>query len=138
MTELADTARMLLIQNRSNPQALYMMGLLEEKGIGVAPNKQSSFHYVAAAARQEYPPALTRLGDYYYSGHYIDKNYDNAKILYEKAAQKGDSQAFLNLALMQEKGLLSLGTTIGSTEELYRKAEELGNTNAILMSGLRR
>ena len=86
----------------------------------------------------EFPPALTRLGDYYYSGYYVDKNYDSAKILYEKAAERGDSQAFLNLALMQEKGLLSMGTTIGSTEELYRKAEELGNTNAMLMTGLKR
>lgn len=75
MSELADTGRMLLIHNRNNPEALYMMGLLEEKGIGTAPNKESSFHYIAAAARLDYPPALTRLGDYYYSGYYVDKNY---------------------------------------------------------------
>lgn len=59
-----------------------MMGLLEEKGIGMTPNKESSFHYVAAAAKLDFPPALTRLGDYYYSGYYVDKNYENAKILY--------------------------------------------------------
>ena len=62
------------------------MGLLQEKGIGLSPNKQSSFYYVSAAARLEYPPALTRLGDYYYSGYFVNKNYENAKILYEKAA----------------------------------------------------
>lgn len=51
------------------------MGLLQEKGIGIPPNKQSSFYYVSAAARLEYPPALTRLGDYYYSGYFVSKNY---------------------------------------------------------------
>lgn len=77
------------------------MGLLQEKGIGVPSNKEASFHYVASAARLEYPPALTRLGDYYYSGHHVDKNLESARILYQKAAEHLDSQAFLNLALMQ-------------------------------------
>jgi TPR repeat protein len=39
MNELAETGRMLLVENRNNPEALFMMGLLEEKGIGMAPNK---------------------------------------------------------------------------------------------------
>jgi TPR repeat protein len=43
---------------------------------------------------------LTRLGDYYYSGYFVNKNYENAKILYEKAAERNDSQAYVNLALM--------------------------------------
>lgn len=116
-----------------------MMGVLEEKGIGVASNKQSAFHYMlTAAVKFQYPAAMTRLGDYYYSGFFVDKNTDNARLLYEKAARKGDSQAYLNLALMIEKGLLPMGTTIGSVEELYRKAEELGNTNAVLISGLKK
>ena len=116
MTELVDTVRTVLMENRKNPEALYMMGLLEEKGIGVPPNKEASFHYIASAARLDYPQALTRLGDYYYSGHHIEKNYEKARILYEKAAEKNESQAFLNLALMQEKGLIPLGTSLGSTE----------------------
>ena len=51
------------------------MGLLEEKGIGVPASKEASFHYITTAASLEYPPALTRLGDYYYSGYFKDKNY---------------------------------------------------------------
>ena len=39
MTELVDTVRTVLMENRSNPEALYIMGLLQEKGIGVAANK---------------------------------------------------------------------------------------------------
>jgi uncharacterized protein len=115
-----------------------MMGLLEEKGIGVPINKEGAYHYVASAARLDYPPALTRLGDYYYSGFHVDRNYENARILYEKAAEKEDSQAFLNLALMHEKGLLPMGTSLGSAAELYERAEELGSTNALLIRGLKK
>jgi TPR repeat protein len=79
----------------------------------VSPNKEASFHYISAAARLEYPPALTRLGDYYYSGYFVGKNIENAKILYEKAGEKGDSQALLNLAIMHDKGLMPHGSTLG-------------------------
>ena len=89
------------------------------------------------ASRLEYPPALTRLGDYYYSGFYTSKNIQNAQVLYEKAAEKGESQAVLNLALMLDKGLLPSGTTHGEADDLYKKSEGMGNTNATLMRGLR-
>ena len=39
MSELAEAGRMVLMENRNNPEALYMMGLLEEKGIGGVANK---------------------------------------------------------------------------------------------------
>lgn len=113
MTELVDYARMVLLEDRSNAEALYIMGVFEEKGIGKQPNKEASFHYMTAAARLEYTPALTRLGDYYYSGFYVEKNLENARLLYEKAAEKGESQAVLNLALMLDKGLLPQGSHIG-------------------------
>jgi len=74
---------------------------------------------MASAARLDYPQALTRLGDYYYSGHHVDKNYENARILYEKAAEMNESQAYLNLGLMQEKGLIPMGIALGTTAKLF-------------------
>lgn len=85
MSELVNAARLVLLENKDNAEALYIMGLLEEKGIGTNQNKEASFYYIAAAARLEYPPALTRLGDYYYSGYFIDTNYESARLCYEKA-----------------------------------------------------
>lgn len=89
------------------------MGVFSERGIGITANREASFHYIASSAKLDYPPALTRLGDYYYSGYFVAKNLENAKLLYEKAGEKGDSQALLNLAIMQEKGLLPQGTDLG-------------------------
>jgi hypothetical protein len=39
---------------------------------------------------------------------------------------------------MEEKGLLSMGCNLGTVDELYRKAEELGSTNALLIRGLKK
>lgn len=61
------------------------MGLFCEKGIGAEKNKESSFYYIEKAARRNHPAALVKLGDYYYSGYFVDKNYEYAKKLYELA-----------------------------------------------------
>ncbi len=45
------------------------------------------------------------MGDYYYSGYYVDRNYEFARKLYEKAWEKGNSQALVNLGVMKEKGI---------------------------------
>jgi TPR repeat protein len=45
-------------------------------------------------------PAITRLGDYKYSGISTKKDLPTAVKLYEKAAKDGDPQAMINLALV--------------------------------------
>ena len=40
------------------------------------------------------------MGDYYYSGYYVQKDLTKAKSYYEKAASKGLSQGFINIGLM--------------------------------------
>lgn len=83
-----------------NPEALYYMGLFLEQGIGIDKNIESSVFYINSAARLEYPPALNKLGDFYYRGYGVKKDYEYAKLLYEKAASKGDSKALINLGAM--------------------------------------
>lgn len=70
------------------------------------PNKESSFYYISESARLGYAPAMTKLGDYYYSGYHVDKDYEFAQKLYQKAAEKSNSQALVNLGVMIEKGIL--------------------------------
>jgi hypothetical protein len=39
---------------------------------------------------------------------------------------------------MHEKGLLPNGSSLGEPEELFRRAEQMGNTNATLIKGLKK
>ena len=55
---------------------------------------------------------MVKLGDYYYSGYFVEKNYEYAKKLYDMAREKGNTQAMLNIGLMKEKGLVDDGSDI--------------------------
>ncbi len=67
-------------------------------------NPDSAYYYIHKAAKLEYAPSLVKLGDYYYSGYHIGKDIPKAKICYEKAAMKGNSQGFINLGLLYQNG----------------------------------
>lgn len=64
------------------------MGLFNEKGIGMDINKQMAFFYIEKSEKLNFIPAITKLGDYYYSGYYVKKDLEKATKLYEKAAHK--------------------------------------------------
>lgn len=122
--------------DQSNPEANYFMGLFCDKGVGMEKNKESSFYYIEKAARRNHLPALLKLADYYYSGYFVDKNYDYAKRLYEMAKEKGSTQALLNINLMREKGYLEHDDGGMSPEMVYEGAARMGNPNAALYAGL--
>jgi TPR repeat protein len=80
---------------------------------------------------------LVKLGDYYYSGYFVDKNYEYAKKLYELAREKGNTQALLNIGLMKDKGLANDDSDM-SPEKVFEGAARLGNANGVLYSGIRK
>ena len=137
MMRLVEVTRQVLLVEKNNAEAMYYMGLFFEKGIGVEPHKESAFYYIEYAARLGYDPALTKLGDYYYSGFHVHKNLEFAKSLYEKAAQKNNSQALVNLGVMIEKGLDREETSPNRAADYYEEAAKMGNTNAVLIMGLK-
>lgn len=51
------------------------MGLFLEQGIGIDKNVESSLYYINTAARLDYPPAITKLGDFYYTGYGVKKDF---------------------------------------------------------------
>lgn len=80
---------------------------------------------------------MTKLGDYYYSGYYVEKDYEFAQRLYEKAAEKMNSQAIVNLGVMVEKGINLSDSDPERAQDYYKKAAAMGNSNAILLLGLK-
>ena len=113
---MVELTRQVLAEDGRNAEALYYMGLFAEQGIGMEKNKESSFYYIERAARMEYSPAITKLGDFYYSGYYKTRDIEYAKKLYERAA-KSDPKAVINLGVLAEKGI--------GEENDPRKAQQL-------------
>jgi TPR repeat protein len=86
MVKMVELVRQVLMEDYRNAESLYYMGLFLEQGIGIDKNVESSFYYINTSARLEYPPAISKLGDFYYTGYGIKKDIDYAKMLYENAA----------------------------------------------------
>lgn len=59
-----------------------------------------AYNYVSKSANLDHLPAITKLGDYKYSGFYVKKDLEGAINLYERAAKGGDPQAMINLSLI--------------------------------------
>ncbi len=63
-------------------------------------NSELAYNYIKKSAHLKFLPAITKLGDYFYSGFYVNKNIPEAVQLYQMAATEGQSQAMLNLSLL--------------------------------------
>lgn len=112
-----------------------MMGIFQEKGIGVEINSEGAYYYIHKAAKRDHTPSLIKLGDYYYSGYHIGKDVAKAKMCYEKAAAKGNSQGFINLGLLYQKGMVMLDSKADQKQiaiNYFLEAAKLGNPNALL------
>src|SRR5262249_48896077 len=90
-----------------------------------------------AVAPQEAPPvapqdadAMNSLGESYYYGRGVAKNYGKAWEWYEKAAAKDDSNAMYKLGLLYEDGL-GVAQDYGKACEWYEKAAAKDDSNAM-------
>lgn len=75
---------------------------------------QAAFRYIEAAAKNGYPPAINKLGDFYYSGYGCKRDPETAFMFYEKAA----------------------GPSIDKAIDCYQQAANGGNPNGYMNLGL--
>lgn len=86
---------------QGDPQAQYEAALLYYHGKkGLAKDWQRAFDYLFCAAQTGHTKALNSLGALYYAGHGTDKNIDRALACYRQAADQGDFEGMVNLALL--------------------------------------
>lgn len=131
---MVELTRQVLAEDGRHPEALYYMGLFAEQGIGMDKNKESSFFYIETSARLEYAPAITKLGNFYYSGFHVPKDIEYARKLYERAAKK-DPKALISLGVMAEKGIGEENDP-KKAQQLYEEAASMGNPEAMVFLGL--
>lgn len=109
-----------------NPNASLLLGMLYDRGLGVAKNSQEALYWYEKAPIN--PVSAFILGSYYYEGRHVHKNKEKGLDLL-KQSQNGDfSYASLNLAIAKHE----------NNEEFISDLEQalnLGNTKAgILMA----
>lgn len=70
-----------------------------------APDPEEARKWFERAAAQEYAPAQNNLGEMYYFGRVIPKDYSYAYMWFERAANNGSMKAQYSLGRMYEQGL---------------------------------
>ena len=136
MSESADILREILALDKDNDEAKFYLGLFCEKGIGITKDEQAAFRYVESAAKNNYPPAINKLGDFYYSGFACKRDPETALMLYEKAASEGYLQSLVNMGILYEEGYVPSGGSVQKAIECYQQAANGGNPNGYVNLGL--
>ena len=110
--------------------AQYNLGLMYQKGEGVAPSEAEAAHWYRLAASQALADAQQRLADLYYLGQSIPRNYSQAAHWYRRAAEQGSARAQFQLGHLYDVGL---GIEHDYTQYRYwtRMAAEQGHEDAL-------
>lgn len=86
---------------------------------------------------------LTHLGGLYYMGHIVEQDYNEARKLYERAAEKGDTQGQINLGYIWEYGrcgeqdlhkayeCYSVAAMLADAPEAWYKVGDLANRGVL-------
>jgi hypothetical protein len=110
--------------------AQYNLGLMFQKGEGLAPSDAEAAHWYRLAASQGFADAQLRLADLYYLGQGVPRSYTQAAHWYRRAAEQGNARAQFQLGHLYDVGL---GIEHDYTQYRYwtRKAAEQGHQDAL-------
>jgi hypothetical protein len=125
----AEAKRYRLAADNDDAIAQFNLGVLYEKGQGVAQDYAKAAHFYRKAADQELASAQLNLGVLYDDGEGVVKNHAEAARWYRKAADQGNADAQCRLGLAFSIGW---GVNKDKTEaaKWYRKAADQGHAEA--------
>lgn len=88
-----------------NPIAQYNIAMMYSNGESVYVDYQQAAYWFTKSAQQDFPAAQYRLGEMYYFGiGGLPRDQAKAVALFQAAAQQGDPDAQLNLAMIEGSG----------------------------------
>jgi hypothetical protein len=115
---------------RGNPDdaaAMALIAQLHREGLSVKQDDAEAARWMKLAADRGYLPAIFALGVMTLDGAGVPKNVEAARLLFEKAAEKGHPGALYNL------GVISIGRDppdFAAAAKFFRRAAEAGDSDA--------
>lgn len=130
----------------NSSKALKAISLMYKYGHGVEANKEKSEEFFNKAlealknkANSGNVEAQVRLGQYYLDGKYIEPNYKEALLWFEKAAIQKNEQAMMTLANIYHYGTDSVKVDIDKANKYYTELKVIyekniasGNTSSLI------
>jgi len=117
------------LAEQGNAWAQSNLGVMYEKGEGVAQDYREAIKWFRLAAAQGNTKAQRNLGNMYEQGNGVTQDYKEAIKWYRLSAEQGNADAQFNLGIMYEQGN---GVTQDYKEAIkwYRLSAEQGNADA--------
>lgn len=110
-------------------QAEYSLGLMNEKGQGMPVNQHKALKYFSAAAEKDFPAAVAKLAEAYYTGNMVERDIGKSITLYRKAAELGVASAQNKYASLLFQGI-DIDKNQQEAKKWFIKAMEQGNEQA--------
>jgi ankyrin repeat protein len=123
---------------KGDTDAKYQLGAFFQMGRGVPKDHAKAIEWYKKAAKQGHMKAQFNLGTMYENGWGTPPDYQKAYEYYQKAAAQGHDKAKAKCMKLREGGLLMLGNTDLSNEELLIaavKKDDLNNIVQLLNAG---
>jgi hypothetical protein len=115
--------------------AMYDLGRLYEKGLGVAQDYAQARKWFQKAVEAGNYHAMDNLGWLYQHGWGVTQDYAQARQWYQRAAEAGNATAMANLGMLYRDGL-GVAQDYGQARQWYQKAAEAGNATAMANLGM--
>lgn len=110
--------------------AMYNLGRMFDRGIGVARNTTEAAQWYTRAAQADHAAAQAALGTYYEYGEGLALNLAEALRLYRLAADKGEPHGLTSLGYLFAQGK-GVARDLTEARRLYRLAADKGQTRAM-------
>ncbi|KAI9291183.1 HCP-like protein, partial [Neoconidiobolus thromboides FSU 785] len=112
------------LQKLNNPEAVYIVGTWNEKGMyGYSPSSSRSNTLYLSSAKLGYPPAIDKVGFHYEK----KKDFTRAVAYYKKAAALADPSANYRLGIAYIYGELKLGVNHKNAQFYLRRSASEAN-----------
>ncbi len=112
------------------PEAQSRLAELLLEGRGIEANPKRAYSLLLEAAQAGLEKAQTDLGDLYYAGQVIARDYEQALLWYERAALQNNSHAQFMTGVLYADGLGGVKQDFRRAADWYRQAAEQGEARA--------
>ncbi|MFO1079536.1 MAG: retroviral-like aspartic protease family protein [Reyranellaceae bacterium] len=117
------------LAEQGNASAQYNIGLMYDRGNGVAQDFRQAMEWYRKAAAQGHARSMNNIGVLYQRGQGVARSDTEALAWYRKAAEKGSAPAQYNLGTMYERGEV-VPRDLEQALAWYRKSAAQGDTEA--------
>ena len=119
----------------NDPDAMYLTGLMFERGEGVPQDYHEAFRWYVLAAGAGQPGAMNSLGLMYALGHGVSQDHSEAMKWWTKAAESGSIAALTNIATTYYTGL-GVEQSYPEAAKWFQLAADKGDANAMNTLGV--